>query len=285
MTSPSRDFKGIWIPSSIWLDRRLTYFERCLLAEIHSLDGQNGCFASNEYLCEFFQERERKIQEGLSKLKELGYIYQESFDGRVRVLRTRMTPENDKSLFSTPGVSNSAPLTCQNPHPSHNIDNKAYNKEQQQQHADVAVFSEEKEKLPEKPLIYHCLKKIDIPEPDKLEITERHDENTVKNALEFATANQNKIKSTFIAYLKMACSKALKIEIKPPVPKTEADVDEEYANREYVNKFIKDNWNQPTIAYHVTDRVDRVKIQNDELSYKDLNFKNLFEHYIRKLRR
>ena len=114
----SRDFKGIWIPKEIWLDQSLTYFEKLLLSEIHSLNGKDGCFASNEYFCKFFNERERKIQEGISKLKAAGYVYQESFDGRERVLRTNLD-RNDKSLFSTSGVRNSAPLGCQNPHLSH----------------------------------------------------------------------------------------------------------------------------------------------------------------------
>lgn len=105
MTSLPRDFKGIWIPKEIWLDQTLTYFEKILLAEIHSLNGEEGCYASNEYFCNFFNERERKIQDALAKLKAKGYVYQESFDGRTRVLRTNLTPENDKSLFSTSDLS------------------------------------------------------------------------------------------------------------------------------------------------------------------------------------
>ncbi len=112
----SRDFKGIWIPKQIWTDKRLSYFEKCLLSEIHSLDGENGCFASNQYFCKFFDERERKIQQGISKLKELGYVYLHNFDGRTRVLKTCLE-NNDKSKFSTPEVSNSAPLGCRIPHP------------------------------------------------------------------------------------------------------------------------------------------------------------------------
>lgn len=98
-----RDFKGIWIPKEIWLDKRLNYFEKCLLAEIHSLNGEKGCYASNVYFCNFFGERERKIQDGLAKLKNFGYIFVESFDGRTRTLRTNLFP--DKTLFNTPDLS------------------------------------------------------------------------------------------------------------------------------------------------------------------------------------
>lgn len=127
----ARSFKGIWIPKEIWLDKRLSYFEKCLLSEIHSLDDEEkGCFASNQYFMEFFNERERKIQTGLSKLKSLGYITYEKFDGRIRTLRSNIC--GDKSLFNTSGMSKSTPLTCQNPHPSLigepiETDNKAYN--------------------------------------------------------------------------------------------------------------------------------------------------------------
>ena len=105
MENLPRDFKGIWIPREIWLDQTLTYFEKCLLAEINSLNGSDGCYASNEYLCKFFNERERKIQDGLAKLKAKGYIYTESFDGRTRIMRTNLSPQNDKSLFSTSDLS------------------------------------------------------------------------------------------------------------------------------------------------------------------------------------
>ena len=133
----SRDFKGIWISREIWLDDRLGFFEKCLLAELDSLSGSDGCFASNEYLANFFQMKERKIQEGLSLLKSLGYVTQESFDGRTRILRTNVQ-KNRNVEFNTSATSNSdvadmsksAPLTCPNPHLSHNIYSKEENKEE-----------------------------------------------------------------------------------------------------------------------------------------------------------
>lgn len=113
----SRAFKGIWIPKEVWLDKRLTYFEKCLLAEIHSLDDpERGCYCKNQYFIEFFNEKERTIQCGLSKLKNLGYIRYENFDGRTRTLRSNLYP--DKSLFNTPEVQNSAPQGCKILHPS-----------------------------------------------------------------------------------------------------------------------------------------------------------------------
>lgn len=128
----SRAFKGIWIPREIWLDQRLSYFEKCLLAEISSLDGEKHCYASNEYFAKFFNERIRKIQTGISKLKSLGYIEQVSFDGRTRVLKTtydkfdtsNMPTKNRHVKFDTSEMSDLTPLPCQFRHPYSKEDNK-----------------------------------------------------------------------------------------------------------------------------------------------------------------
>lgn len=91
MENNQRDFKGVWIDKEIWLDKRLNALEKVIYTEIDSLDnGKNGCFASNEYLANFCQCSERKISEAISKLIKLDYIELKSFDGRQRVLRSRV---------------------------------------------------------------------------------------------------------------------------------------------------------------------------------------------------
>lgn len=109
-TTLPRDFKGIWIPREIWLDSRLTYFEKLLLAEINSLDGENGCYASNEYLCNFFGEKLRTIQNGLAKLRSFGYICGETSDGRTRFIHTTLSPNSSNQSFT--------PQTCKILHPT-----------------------------------------------------------------------------------------------------------------------------------------------------------------------
>lgn len=84
-----RDFKGVWISKEIWLDKRLSMLEKGILTEICSLDcEESGCYASNKYLAEFCQCSEASITKAISKLKELGFIYEKSFDGRTRILKT-----------------------------------------------------------------------------------------------------------------------------------------------------------------------------------------------------
>jgi len=57
-----RDFKGVWIPRDIWLSKQLSLMAKVLFVEIHSLDNERGCFASNAYFAEFFQVSDRQIR-------------------------------------------------------------------------------------------------------------------------------------------------------------------------------------------------------------------------------
>ena len=83
-----RDFKGVWIPKEIWLDKSLSALDKIILVEIDSLDKKNGCYASNQHFAEFCQCSESAVTKSISKLKSKGYIQQEGFDGRKRFLRS-----------------------------------------------------------------------------------------------------------------------------------------------------------------------------------------------------
>ena len=98
MNEQQRDFKGVWITKEIWLDKRLNSLEKVILAEIDSLDGENGCFASNQYIAEFCQCSLTKVSTAISKLINHGYIYTASFDGRTRILKSRLS-KNERQDF------------------------------------------------------------------------------------------------------------------------------------------------------------------------------------------
>jgi len=85
----SRDFKGVWIPKEIWLDHNLTATEKCILAEIHSLDNGEGCFASDKYLAEMFGSTAGSVSNVISSLKKRGYITRIKNDGRKRWLKVK----------------------------------------------------------------------------------------------------------------------------------------------------------------------------------------------------
>lgn len=88
-----RQVRYIVCPLEVFLDTDMDATEKILLMEIDGFckrgDG-TGCYASNEYLAKFCGCSDRKISQAISHLKELGYIEQASFDGRRRVLRSRL---------------------------------------------------------------------------------------------------------------------------------------------------------------------------------------------------
>jgi len=69
-----RDFKGIWIPKEVWLNKELKIIEKLFLVEIDSLDNEYGCFASNKYFSEFFGITKGRCSQVITKLKEKGLI-------------------------------------------------------------------------------------------------------------------------------------------------------------------------------------------------------------------
>ena len=103
-----RDFKGVWIPKEIWLNDELTMLEKCILVEIDSLDTEDGCNASNEYLAKFCQCTEKTITRTITKLMKMGLVYQKSFNGRVRVLKSclgrvdKMSRQTRKNVYADP---------------------------------------------------------------------------------------------------------------------------------------------------------------------------------------
>jgi len=69
-----RDFKGVWIPSDIWLNEDLALLDKVMLIEIDSLDGVDGCWKSNESFAEFFGVGTATIKRSVKKLTELSLI-------------------------------------------------------------------------------------------------------------------------------------------------------------------------------------------------------------------
>lgn len=70
----NRKFKGVWIPADYWLDENLSIMEVVLITEIDSLDGENGCFASNKHFADFLGVTSGRASQLITNLKEKGYI-------------------------------------------------------------------------------------------------------------------------------------------------------------------------------------------------------------------
>ena len=103
MERHERDFKGVWIPREIWLSEELSLMEKVLFVEIHSLDNERGCFASNHYFAKFFDLSDRQIRTYLGSLRDKGFVTITVKNQNDRVIRTagryrRLTPEEVRDL-------------------------------------------------------------------------------------------------------------------------------------------------------------------------------------------
>lgn len=75
MENTNRNFKGIWIPSELWLDKELSIQEKVILVEIDSLSNEtDGCYASNKYFADFFNLSNGRISQIINDLNEKGWI-------------------------------------------------------------------------------------------------------------------------------------------------------------------------------------------------------------------
>ncbi len=87
MEKAHRDFKGVWIPKEIWLSDQLSLIEKVLFVEIHSLDNERGCYASNRHFAKFFGISERQIRTYIGSLKNHGFITVTIKNRNERIMR------------------------------------------------------------------------------------------------------------------------------------------------------------------------------------------------------
>lgn len=70
----NRAFNGVWIPKKYWLDENLSIVEVTFMADIESLDGDNGCYASNNHFAEFFGMTASRVSQIINSLSDRGYL-------------------------------------------------------------------------------------------------------------------------------------------------------------------------------------------------------------------
>ena len=89
---PQQRFTGYFIPVEIMEIENLSWFEKILLSMVDSLHCKQhgGCFASNEYLASKLKMKVISVRVALKNLRKAGLIEDVSFNGRKRVIRTRM---------------------------------------------------------------------------------------------------------------------------------------------------------------------------------------------------
>ena len=94
-----RDFKGVWIPKEIWINKNLKLIEKVFLVEINSLDNADGCFAKNSYFAEFFSLKTTRVSQIINNLVKKGYINAE-YQREGREVVKRVLTINCKNLFN-----------------------------------------------------------------------------------------------------------------------------------------------------------------------------------------
>ncbi len=93
-----RDFKGIWIPKDIWLNRELSITEKVFLVEIDSLDTYNECFASNSHFSDFFRLSKSRVSKIISDLVKKEYINSEIIRDSNKKIIKRILKINHKTV-------------------------------------------------------------------------------------------------------------------------------------------------------------------------------------------
>jgi hypothetical protein len=82
----SPEFKGVWIPAAIWLNKDLSLQEKMLLVKIDSF---KECFASNQYLADFMDLSVPRVKAILGNLRKLEFITShEERKGNLTIKRT-----------------------------------------------------------------------------------------------------------------------------------------------------------------------------------------------------
>ena len=121
-------FSGLWMPKEVFETSSLTLTEKVCFSLIDSLDGDDGCFASNAYLQNVLDLEKRQLQNILSKLIDRGLVLRQFTEVGRRVLRTVHSNALRDALNCTTPMQSTAPSPCNPLHPYNTVDNKEENK-------------------------------------------------------------------------------------------------------------------------------------------------------------
>lgn len=82
----NHEFKGVWIPATIWLNTELSIQEKMLLVKIDSF---KECFASNQYFADFMGLSVPRVKAIIGNLRKIGFIHsKEERKGNLTIKRT-----------------------------------------------------------------------------------------------------------------------------------------------------------------------------------------------------
>lgn len=266
----SRDFKGIWIPREIWLHKELSPIEKLIWAEIHSLYNRSkgGCFATNQYLAGFFSIGETYVSKIISKLKSFGFIEEVAFNGRQRIIRAILPPENfddDKADLhysarqTCTKVQGSIAQKCKSPL---YIENKEDNKDiyMRQPEVDAKETKQSHQKKPKIPYKSVHLMEMATHHPEAKKFTESFNQPLVGISDEHhqELTNKHGLENTKKFYIYLADWKASKAQVSPKDVKKHSDY---YRIKKWVIKEVLENQTSTTGSYK---RTGKLAIESDK---------------------
>ncbi len=116
------------MPKEVFETSSLTLTEKVCFSLIDSLDGDDGCFASNAYLQNVLDLEKRQLQNILSKLIDRGLVIRQYSPVGRRILSTVHSNALRDALQCTTPMQSTAPSPCNPLHPYNTEDNKEENK-------------------------------------------------------------------------------------------------------------------------------------------------------------
>ncbi|WCL50740.1 helix-turn-helix domain-containing protein [Leptospira sp. GIMC2001] len=144
---------GTWISASIEA-LPINSSAKIILAEIENLHKSNSCRAGNKHFAKILGISTESVSRIISKLRELGYVTQKSFDGRIRTLEPTYN-----ELEIKPKEYKSA---------SHKKNNQTFQKAQSRDDADIKpVFAQKTSPLVHKEQTKKILNNMSIFKNDK----------------------------------------------------------------------------------------------------------------------
>jgi len=189
-----RDFKGVWIPKEIWLDNQLSWMEKLFIVEINSLDNEEGCYASNSYLGEFFNLSNGRVSQIIKSLIEKQYLSAEyEMQGKevkkryLRILNTGIKNIKQGSIKNSKGgIKNSKEGYLENDKDNNTVFNNTINNtresERVEEHTRIQKTKVKKEKpLDEGDIVEQLEEFVKMKRKEYKKLIELYDEEVIED--------------------------------------------------------------------------------------------------------
>jgi hypothetical protein len=253
------------IPADVRYCKNLEPNAKLLFGEITCLTQKEGfCWASNHYFAELYDVCERTVTNWLQSLEENGFIEVHTqkvgmrWDRKIFIIKEMFTkgkklPDRQENNFPIEGKKTST----EEKQDSNNI---------KQQHDAAASLK-----------IYECLDSVNIPQRDKIEITERNLEANVKKAIAWATHPETKINKTLAQAIKWACLN------EPEAPKNKgAEVEQNKAYAKQQEAQYQNGIRVECLNKHVEIVCTQSRKTPDCIEYTEKGFKEQLDNALRK---